>query len=83
MKVFGVLSFALIGFLAGAFFAAGEATATRVVMGCVGALVGAAIGGALFGVGSRRLTRRRLPGISGAHDVASAFWRDRGKPPLW
>lgn len=54
----------------------------QIVMAGLGALVGAALGGAAVGLGRRGTTRREIPGLgTTSSDMAANFWRDRGRPP--
>jgi len=60
----------------------GDDFGLRVVMGGVGAVAGAAIGGALTGIGSQHLKKRGIPGVGAtSSDIAASYWRDHGRPP--
>ena len=53
------------------------------VMAALGALVGAAVGGAVINLGRRATERREIPGMGTATaDIAANFWRDKGRPPV-
>ncbi len=55
----------------------------RLVMAGVGALVGAALGGAAIRLGRRATERREIPGMgTTTADIAANFWRDKGRPPM-
>ena len=74
-----------IGGLAGLLSSMDDEWATQVVMVCVGALFGTAVGGALRGGRGRRQPwlGGDVPGISGSmKEVAANSWRDRGYPPF-
>ena len=74
---------ALVGLLAGA----DDEWATRAVLGAVGALFGAALGGAVIRLGR---SKKALPWASDpipgmgvtSEDLAANFWRDKGHPPF-
>lgn len=74
---------ALVGFLS----AAHDDWVTRTVLGAVGMLFGAAIGGALTRIGrpKKALSWQSDPipgmGVTSA-DLAANFWRDKGHPPF-
>jgi drug/metabolite transporter (DMT)-like permease len=54
----------------------------RIVMAGLGALVGAAVGGAAIKLGRRATERRVIPGMgTTTADIAANFWRDKGRPP--
>ncbi len=60
--------------------------ATRVVLSLIGALVGAAVGGAMThrsGIKRRPELEGSIPGMgTSTADIAANYWRDRGHPPL-
>lgn len=80
--------FIATGAVAGLFVAMNGDWGLRVVMMSFGALVGAAIGGALAkfcrrGQSGRQVTERTIPGMGTAsEDLAANFWRDKGHPPF-
>ena len=76
-----------VGALVGLLAAANDDWATRTVLGAVGALFAAAIGGALT---RPDWSRKALPwqsdpipgmGVT-SEDLAANFWRDKGHPPF-
>jgi hypothetical protein len=76
-----------VGALVGLLAAAKDDWATRTVLGAVGALFGAAIGGALTRSGwSREALPWQSDPIPGmgvtSEDLAANFWRDKGHPPF-
>lgn len=81
------LAIVAAGAIAGFATGSGEDSATRLVLAGVGALIGAAIGGAalkLGGIkGSNTSTVGATPG-SGvtSEDLAANYWRDKGHPPF-
>ena len=87
MRMLAFLVLVLSGALAGWAIGQDEALATRLVLTAVGALVRAAIGGALLKIGrgqvSRSLTGKPIPG-SGvtSEDLTANYWRDKGHPPF-
>jgi len=73
----------LVGLLAGA----NDNWATRTVLGAVGALFGAAIGGAVTRLGRSKKAllweSDPIPGMGvTSEDLAANFWRDKGHPPF-
>jgi hypothetical protein len=71
----------LVGLLAGA----NDDWATRTVLGAVGALFGAAIGGAVTRLGRSKKAllweSDPIPGMGiTSEDLAANFWRDKGHP---
>jgi hypothetical protein len=73
----------LVGLLAGA----NDDWATRTVLGAVGALFGAAIGGAVTRLGRSKKAllweSDPIPGMGiTSEDLAANFWRDKGHPPF-
>ncbi len=76
-----------VGALVGLLAAASDDWATRTVLGTVGALFGAAIGGALTRLGwSKKALSWQSDPIPGmgvtSEDLAANFWRDNGYPPF-
>lgn len=76
-----------VGALVGLLSAANDDWATRTVLGAVGALFGAAIGGALTRLGrSEKALAWESDAIPGmgmtSEDLAANFWRDKGHPPF-
>ena len=74
---------ALVGLLCGA----SDDWATRTVLSAIGALFGAAIGGAVTRLGRSKETLRwecdPIPGMGvTSEDLAANFWRDKGHPPF-
>jgi hypothetical protein len=74
---------ALVGLLSGA----NDDWATRTVLGAVGALFGAAIGGAVTRLGRSKKAlpweSDPIPGMGvTSEDLAANFWRDKGHPPF-
>lgn len=54
----------------------------RIVMAGLGALVGAALGGAAARLGRGGVERHPIPGLGTTlSDIAANFWRDKGRPP--
>lgn len=80
MKVIVFLAFVAAGALVGV-IAAGDELGLRVVMGCIGVVVGAAIGGAVSGIGQRaRFGRGKIPMSGGSGTNWSAKWvREHGR----
>jgi hypothetical protein len=61
----------------------GESAGTTAVLALLGGLTGAAIGGALARIGSKRLAPTAIPGLGlGSEDLAANFWRDKGRAPF-
>lgn len=76
--------FILLGSVVGAFVALNESIGLKIVLGSIGAVAGAAIGGALAGIGRRH--HRALPrfeetgGLAAAqHEQVCNYWLDRGR----
>lgn len=74
-----------IGALVGLLSATGDAWATRAVLVAVGALFGAAIGGAATRLGRSKKSLQwhndPIPGMGvTSEDLAANFWRDKGHP---
>lgn len=81
------IGFVVIGALVGLLSAAHDDWATRTVLGAVGALFGAATGGAVtrFGRSKKALPWESdaIPGMGvTSEDLAANFWRDKGHPPF-
>ncbi len=76
----------LLGCAAGLLASMKDDWATRVVLSMIGALVGAAVGGALThrsGTKGRSELDDSIPGMgTSTADIAANYWRDRGQPPL-
>lgn len=87
MRLAVFVAIVVAGAIAGYVSGGGEDHATRLVISGVGALVGAAIGGAVLKLGRpkapRALTGNPIPG-SGvtSEDLAANYWRDKGHPPF-
>lgn len=81
---FGIVAVgALVGLLSGA----NDDWATRSVLSAVGALFGAAIGGAVARLDRSKKALRwdsdPIPGMGvTSEDLAANFWRDKGHPPF-
>ena len=76
------IAFVGVGALVGVVAAINGDWGLRVVMAGLGALVGAALGGAAIRLGRRATERREIPGMgTTTADIAANFWRDRGRPP--
>ncbi|HCF9151639.1 TPA: hypothetical protein NI628_006935 [Pseudomonas aeruginosa] len=81
------LAIVAAGAIAGFATGSGEDSATRLVLAGVGALIGAAIAGAVLKLGgikgSNTYTGGAIPG-SGvtSEDLAANYWRDKGHPPF-
>jgi hypothetical protein len=72
-----------VGALVGVVAAINGDWGLRVVMAGLGALVGAAVGGAAIKLGRRDTERREIPGMgTTTADIAANFWRDKGRPPV-
>ncbi len=70
------------GALVGGLTAVDGGWGLRAVMALFGAIVGAAIGGAILKVGLHPLKKREIPGIgTTSEDLSANYWRDRGNPP--
>ncbi|MBA4175548.1 MAG: hypothetical protein C0505_03160 [Leptothrix sp. (in: Bacteria)] len=81
------IGFLVIGALVGLLSAAHDDWATRTVLGAVGALFGAATGGAVTGLGRSKkalpLESDAIPGMGvTSEDLVANFWRDKGRPPF-
>ncbi|MDO8942669.1 MAG: hypothetical protein Q7U75_05765 [Desulfobacterales bacterium] len=71
-----------MGALVGGLTAVDGESGLRAVMALFGAIVGAAIGGAILKVGLHPLKKREIPGIgTTSEDLSANYWRDRGNPP--
>lgn len=71
-----------VGALVGVVAAINGDWGLRVVMAGLGALVGAAVGGAAIKLGRRPTERREIAGMgTTTADIAANFWRDKGRPP--
>jgi hypothetical protein len=82
------IGFIVAGSAVGLLSTLGDGWGLRVVMMTIGAVVGAAIGGALTRVGKRPTTLRHVgvdepygQGMS-AEDRDRNYWRDKGNPPF-
>ena len=76
------LAFVGLGALVGVVAAFNGDWGLRVVMAGLGALCGAAVGGAAIKLGRRATERRVIPGMgTTTTDIAANFWRDKGRPP--
>lgn len=76
--------FILLGSAAGVFAARSESTGLKIVQGSIGAVVGAAIGGALAGIGRRRSRSHaqfnETGGLMAVQDEqVRNHWLDRGR----
>lgn len=76
--------FILLGSAVGAFAAINESTGLKIVLGGIGAVAGAAIGGALAGIGRRRSRPHaqfnETDGLTAVQDQqARNYWLDRGR----
>jgi uncharacterized membrane protein YczE len=70
------------GVLVGAAAAPHGDWSLRFVMAGLGAIVGAAVGGAVVRLGRKATERRVIPGLgTTTSDIAANFWRDKGRPP--
>ncbi|MCV2219838.1 hypothetical protein [Thauera sp. Sel9] len=86
------LFFLLLGIGIGFLSVRDEEWGLCIVMMCVGALFGGAIGGGLSGIGSKQKGRLPLrseeeenpiPGMGySGRDLAANYWRDKGHPPF-
>jgi hypothetical protein len=77
------LAFVGAGALIGAVAAGDGDWGFRSVMAGLGAMVGAAIGGAAVRLGRTATERRVIPGMgTTTSDIAANFWRDKGRPPM-
>lgn len=80
--------FVLLGATAGAMTALNDGVGVMLVMAGIGAVVGAALGGAISGVGAHlRFREGSDPDASfgqgtSAKDRDRNYWRDRGHPPF-
>jgi hypothetical protein len=82
--LFGIVA---IGGMVGLLSAVNDDWATRTVLGAVGALFGAAIGGAVTRLGRSKKAlpwdSDPIPGMGvTSEDLAANFWRDKGHPPF-
>lgn len=80
-----VMGFIFLGAAAGTVAALGEGWGLKVVFACVGGVAGAAVGGAVSGVGRRQdrpsTNDENMGGLKGVQDQqASNYWLDRGRP---
>jgi hypothetical protein len=81
------VAFIIVGTLAGLLAAASDDWTTRIVMAAIGAIFGAAIGGAVAFAGRRAATQlprvEPIPGMgTSSADLAANYWRDKGHPPF-
>ena len=82
------LTLVVIGAAVGLVSATGDDWGVKIVMLTVGAIAGAAIGGAVSGIaanGRKRLSREVevAPGLGmQPDDLMDNYWRDKGRPPL-
>lgn len=81
------IGFVVAGSAAGLLSTLGDRGGLKLLMMCLGALVGAAAGGALSRVGrGGRLTAHRDDALRGLgttpEDLNDNFWRDEGHPPF-
>lgn len=77
------LAFVGAGVLIGVVAARDGDWGLRFVMAGLGAIFGAAIGGAVVRLGRKATERRVIPGLgTTTSDIAANFWRDKGRPPL-
>jgi uncharacterized membrane protein YeaQ/YmgE (transglycosylase-associated protein family) len=80
------IALVLLGCAAGLLASVKDDWATRVVLSMIGALVGAAVGGALThrsGIKRRPDLEDSIPGMgTSTADIAANYWRDRGHPPF-
>lgn len=77
------LAFVGAGVLLGAVAARDGELGLRLVMAGLGAIFGAAIGGAALRLGRKATERRVIPGLgTTTSDIAANFWRDKGRPPV-
>lgn len=81
MRIVVFLVIVMLGSLFG-FVVSGDPIEARLVAACLGAIVGAAIGGAVTRLGSEPIDKRQIPGIgTKPRDLAANYWRDHGRPP--
>lgn len=76
--------FILLGSAVGVFAALNESTGFKIVQGSIGAVVGAAVGGAFAGIGRRRSRSsaqfNETDGLDAIQDEqARNYWLDRGR----
>lgn len=76
--------FILLGSAVGVFVALNESNGLKIVLGSIGAVTGAAVGGALVGIGRRR--QRSMDHFDGTDGFTAAqdeqarnYWLDRGR----
>jgi hypothetical protein len=76
------IGFIAVGAVLGVAAGLGEGFGLKLVFGCIGAVAGAAIGGALAGIGRHRLANQETD-AHGLSDVQNArrnnYWLDRGR----
>jgi hypothetical protein len=76
------LAFVAAGALVGVVAAHEGDGGLRLVMAGMGAIAGAAVGGAAVRLGRKATERRVIPGLgTTTSDIAANFWRDKGQPP--
>lgn len=76
------LGFVVVGAVAGMVAALDEGWGLKAVFGCIGAVAGAAIGGALAGIGRRRLESQEddAHGLTDSQNARRKnYWLDRGR----
>lgn len=78
------VSFILLGSALGVFFALNESTGLKMIQGCIGAVVGAAIGGVIVGIGRHHSRSQaqcnETDGLAAVQDEqARNYWLDRGR----
>ena len=78
------IGFIVLGAALGLFSAMTESIGVQIVMGSVGVVAGAAIGGGLAGIGRRRQrgpaqTDEEPIALDGAEEQVKNYWLDRGR----
>jgi hypothetical protein len=77
-----VIGFIVLGAAIGGAAGLGESIGLKLLFGCIGAIAGAAIGGALAGIGRRQRVSEEA-GVQGLTDSQNArrknYWLDRGR----
>jgi hypothetical protein len=81
------VAFIFVGTSVGLLAAAQDDWTTRIVMAAIGALFGAAVGGAVAFAGRRAASQlprdEPMPGMGmSTADLAANYWRDKGHPPF-